>query len=60
MSINPEEHWNEQKIKLKIQFPELTDADLAFDESKKNEMLNYLSTKLGWSVMNLKLIIETL
>lgn len=39
--------WKEQKGKLKLKFPSLTDADLHFDEGKKDEMLRKVETKLG-------------
>lgn len=35
------------KNKLKIKFPSLTEADLNFDENKRDEALNYLRVKLG-------------
>lgn len=39
--------WKEQKGKLKLKFPSLTDADLHFEEGKKDEMLRKVETKLG-------------
>ena len=32
--------WTNQKCKLKVNFPTLTDADLHFEEDKKEEMGN--------------------
>jgi len=41
------EDWNEQRDKLKAQFPVLTDQDLQYEEGKKDEMLNNIQVKLG-------------
>lgn len=40
-------NWSEQRAKLKTQFPDLTDADLTFEEGKKDQMLVNLQAKLG-------------
>jgi len=40
-------NWNEQKVKLKLQFPVLTDSDLLFKEGKKEEMFGKIQSKLG-------------
>lgn len=40
-------NWNEQKVKLKAKFPTLTDADLRYENGKKDEMFTNLRTKLG-------------
>jgi hypothetical protein len=53
-------NWEAQKAKLKLKFPKLTDADLNFDETKKNEMLSKLQVKLGRTVKELQVIIGTL
>ena len=53
-------NWEAQKSKLKTRFPQLTDADLNFDESKKSEMLNQLQGKVGRTTKELQVIIETL
>ena len=39
--------WKVEKGKLRIEFPSVTDEDLNYDFSKKNEMLEKLSVKLG-------------
>ena len=39
--------WNEQKSKLKAKFSILTDADLRYEDGKKDEMLTRIQTKLG-------------
>jgi hypothetical protein len=57
---NKHSSWEDQKSKLKISFPQLTDADLNFDESNKFEMLTQLQVKVGRTVKELQIIIETL
>ena len=52
--------WQGKKDKLKLSFPELTDADLMYDESDVKEMLVSLSSKLGKKVEYLKEIMEAL
>ncbi|MGX7668907.1 CsbD family protein [Flavobacterium pedocola] len=42
-----ETNWVDKKNKLKVQFPTLTDADLHFEEGKKEEMLTKVQAKLG-------------
>jgi len=39
--------WKEIKLKLKQKFAELTESDMLFEESKKNEMIKKLQLKLG-------------
>lgn len=41
------ETWTEQKDRLKHSFAILTENDLMFDESKKEEMLGKVQAKLG-------------
>lgn len=57
---SPKANWEAQKAKLKSKFPKLTDEDLNFDETRKDEMLNRLEPKLAITTQELKLIIETL
>jgi hypothetical protein len=52
--------WEAQKAKLKAKFEKLTDADLNFDASQKNEMLTKLQLKTGRTVKELQVVIETL
>jgi len=52
--------WKEQKGKLKAKFSTLTDADLHFEEGKKDEMLKKVQTKLGKSKEEFKAIIAAL
>ena len=39
--------WSEQKSKLKVQFPILTDEDLQYENGKKDEMFARVQTKIG-------------
>jgi hypothetical protein len=50
--------WENQKAILKAKFKRLTDADLDFEESRKNEMLAKLALKLGMSTREIKTIIS--
>ncbi|MBO9201888.1 MULTISPECIES: CsbD family protein [Niastella] len=51
-------NWNEQKTRLKKEFPALTDKDLFFEIGRKNEMLAKLQVKLGKTKEELQRIIE--
>jgi uncharacterized protein YjbJ (UPF0337 family) len=51
-------NWNEQKSRLKKEFPALTDKDLFFELGKKNEMLEKLQVKLGKTKEEMQQIIE--
>lgn len=52
-------NWNEQKTRLKKEFPALTDKDLFFEIGRKNEMLAKLQVKLGKTTEELQRIINT-
>ncbi len=52
--------WEAQKAKLKASFPKLTEDDLNFDATKKNEMLSILEVKLGMTIKELQVIIGIL
>ena len=39
-------NWNNQKMRLKQKFPQLTDADLRFEPGKEFEMLTKVGAKL--------------
>ena len=52
--------WDEQKKRLKSKFSMLTDADLNFAESKKEEMMKKLQTKLGKTKEELAKIVAAL
>ncbi len=40
-------NWNQQKEKLKEQYPQLTDADLQFEQGQEHELFSNLERKLG-------------
>lgn len=40
-------NWNEQSKQLKEKFPQLTDADLKFEEGKEEELLKRIETRLN-------------
>ena len=52
--------WEAQKAKFKLKFDQITDDELAFDRTKKMEMLSNLQLKLGRTTRELQGIIETL
>jgi uncharacterized protein YjbJ (UPF0337 family) len=52
--------WNEIKGKLKQQYGNLTDDDLAFSEGKEDELLGRLQRKLGKTKDELRQMIEKL
>ena len=52
--------WSLQKTKLKAKFSTLTDADLHFEEGKKDLMWNKLQTKLGKTKEELTKIVTQL
>ncbi len=52
--------WDEQKAKPIAKSPALTDAELLFEEGKKEEMLEKVSDKLGKTKEELATIISGL
>lgn len=52
--------WTEQKTKLKAQFPILKDADLHYEEGKKEQMLSKVQVKIGKTKDELATIISGL
>jgi uncharacterized protein YjbJ (UPF0337 family) len=50
--------WNEIKGKLKQQYGNLTDNDLAFADGKEDELLGRLQKKLGKSKEEVRQMIE--
>ena len=52
--------WNEVKGKLKQQYGNLTDDDLAFAEGKDDELLGRLQKKLGKTKDEVRQMIEKL
>ncbi|WP_035671980.1 general stress protein CsbD [Flavobacterium sp. 83] len=59
-SIELEGNWEEQKGKLKQKFAALTDNDLLFKESMKDEMIRKLQIKLGKTKEELLTVIKNL
>jgi hypothetical protein len=51
--------WEKQKTILKAKFERLTDANLDFEESRKNEMVCKLAFELGMSPREIKSIISS-
>jgi uncharacterized protein YjbJ (UPF0337 family) len=52
-------NWAAQKTKLKAEFPILTDADLQYEEGKKEEMLSRVQEKIGKTKDELAALIAT-
>ena len=52
--------WSDLKVKLKSKFTILTDADLNFEESKKEDMLAVIQKKIGKNREELTAIISSL
>lgn len=50
--------WEKQKANLKERFKKLTDADLDYEENRKNEMLGKLALKLGMSTREIRNLIK--
>jgi|688.fasta_scaffold355646_3 uncharacterized protein YjbJ (UPF0337 family) len=60
-TLNPiKGNWSEQKTKLKAKFSNLTDADLQYENGKKDEMLTKIHVKLGKTKEELASIIAAL
>lgn len=53
-------NWTDQKVKLKAKFSNLTDADVQYENGKKDEMFSKLEAKLGKSKEELAAIIAAL
>jgi hypothetical protein len=52
--------WEAKKALLKKKFPQLTEADLDYDENRKNQMYSNLQLKTGRTIRELQDIIEIL
>lgn len=52
--------WDDQKVKLKAKYPNLSDSDLHFEPGKKDKMFHKIQTKLGKSSDELEKIISEL
>jgi hypothetical protein len=55
---NTPRKWQQQKEILREKFKKLTDQDLNFDESRKNEMIGNLARKLGMTSREIQRIID--
>jgi len=53
-------NWNIMRGKLKAQYGELTDDDLAYEEGKEDELIGRLQRKLGKSKTEVKQMIDKL
>lgn len=53
-------HWRELQTKLKLKYPELTEADLEYKESLGQDMLRLVGYKLGKTKKEMKEIITGL
>ncbi|MBL0309931.1 MAG: general stress protein CsbD [Bacteroidetes bacterium] len=53
-------NWNKQKTKLIAKFPTLTEADLRYEDGKKEEMMKKVQTKLGKTKEEFATIINSL
>lgn len=51
--------WDETKAKLKLQYPELTTADLSWRHSSQEDLLEMIANKLGKTYKELQLELET-
>lgn len=54
----PSGDWRAKKVKMKLMFPELVDADFRYDYGMKEVMLNHLQEKLGKSRSELNELIS--
>ncbi len=53
-------NWEDQKVKLKQKYTQITDSDLNFQPGKKKEMLEKMQIKLGKTKEQLYGIINAL
>jgi len=51
-------NWNQIKGKLKSEYGELTDDDLAYQEGKEDQLIGRLQERLGKSKQEVKNIID--
>ena len=52
-------NWYDQINNIKAKFPRITDADVYYDEGKKDEMLNRVQIKLGKTKEELEFILTS-
>jgi hypothetical protein len=60
MKLNILGYWDKKKVKLKVKYPIITEADLNYNEGKEHEMIEMLGNKLGKSKQELLTIIVAL
>lgn len=53
-------NWNQMKGKVKQQYGELTDDDLAYTEGKEDELIGRIQEKTGKSKEEVKKFIDSL
>ncbi len=53
-------NWNQMKGKLKQEYGQLTDNDLAYEEGKEDELLGRLQERLGKTKSEVKDMIDRL
>ena len=55
--LSTSQHWRELQTKLKAKYPELTDTDLAYEDTMEQDMLRMVEYKLGKSKEEMQKII---
>jgi hypothetical protein len=58
--LTTSDHWRELQAKLKSKYPELTDADLEFQEPLEEDMLRMVEYKLSKTKEEMQEIIKKL
>lgn len=58
--ILSQKNWNELKIKLRLQFPELTEADFQYRDGNEESMLRMIEYKLRKTKKEMRDIISSL
>lgn len=53
-------NWNQLKGKIKEEYGELTDNDLAYEEGQEDQLIGRLQTKLGKTKQEVKDMIDNL
>ena len=56
----PPNKWQLQKEILKQRFKRITDQDLNFEESRKNEMMGRLARRLGMTTREIQRVIDSI
>lgn len=57
-NVDEKAAWKTQKENLRTKFSNVTDEDLNYDQSKKQEMLGKLATKLDKTTAELLAVLE--